>query len=286
MKYILYILCCVLLFVGCTSSSLVYPPKNTQISMSAPIMTYSVGQSGQMAASTVLRIQCPQKNRGGSAFIHKSGKVITAAHIVEGCRPEEVFLITSKGKKVKIKHISANPDIDLALLTPESKLTGNCLPISSDSEFTIGSQVAIWGYPEGYLSNLPLLSVGYLSGEDHVPTSSGKSIKRLVVNGAFNRGNSGGPLIHVETVKVIGVVSSKLAPMPKYIEKALEALKKNKSIKVFTRTMPDGSKEPMSTAQVAAEVLQHLRNQTQLVIGHTVLVGDIRTFLKANGIDP
>lgn len=283
MKYMLCILCCVLLFVGCTSSS---PSKKIQIPTSAPIMTDSVGQSGQMAVSTVLRIQCPQKNRGGSAFIHKSGKVITAAHIIEGCRPEEVFLITSNGKEVKIKHIVANPDLDLALLTPESKLTGNCLPISSDSEFTIGSQVAIWGYPEGYRSNLPLLSVGYLSGEDHVPTPSGKLIKRLVVNGAFNCGNSGGPLIHVESGKVIGIVSSKLAPMPEYIEKVLIALKQDKTITVFEQTRPDGSKVHMSTAQVVEEVLQYLRSQIQLVIGHAVPVEDMRTFLKDNGIDP
>ena len=280
MKYMLCILCCVLLFVGCTSSSLVYPPKSTQM------MTVPLGQSGQMAASTVLRIQCPQMDKGGSAFIHKSGKVITAAHIIEGCRPEEVFLITSKGKKVKIKRIVANPDIDLALLTPESKLTGNCLPISSDSQFTIGSQVAIWGYPEGYNSASPLLSVGYLSGADYVPAPSGKLKKRWVVNGAFNRGNSGGPLIHVESGKVIGVVSSKLAPMPEYIEKVLEALKQSKNITQFNVTMSDGSQKRMSTAQVVEEVLQYLRSQTQLVIGHTVLVGDIRTFLKANGVDP
>lgn len=284
MKYMLGILSCVLLFSGCTSSSLVYPQKSTQA------MTVTPGQNGQVAVSSVFRIIWPKGKKSGSAFLHKSGKVITAAHIVEGCKnPEDVFIIISKGKKgkrVKIKHIEANSDLDLALLTPESKLTGNSYPISSDSQFTIGSQVTTWGYPRGYQSNFPLLSVGYLSGEDHVQTSSGKLIKRWVVNGAFNLGNSGGPLIHVESGKVIGVVSSKLAPIPTYIEDALEAMKHNNAITVFTRTMSDGSKVRMSTAQVAAEVLQHLRSQTQLVIGHAVETRDIRAFLKANGIDP
>ena len=280
MKYMFCFFCCVLLFVGCTSSSLVYPPKNTQM------MTVPPGQSGQMAVSSVFRILCPKENKVGSAFLHKSGKVITAAHIVDGVPPNEVFLRTARNKEIKIREIVMDIDLDLALLTPESKLTGNCLPISSDSQFTIGSQVVTWGYPEGYSSNSPLLSVGYLSGTNHVTAPSRKPIERWVVNGAFNCGNSGGPLIDVNSGKVIGVVSSKLAPMPKYIEEALEALKQNNAITVFTRTKPDGSKERMSTAQVAAEVLQHLRNQTQLVIGHTVLVEDIRTFLKDNGIDP
>lgn len=149
-----------------------------------------------------------------------------------------------------------------------------------------GSQVTTWGYPEGYRSNFPLLSVGYLSGEDYVPAPSGKPIKRWVVNGAFNRGNSGGPLINIESGKVIGVVSSKLSPIPLYLKNALEDLKQSRNGVQQTVTMPDGSKVRMSTAQVAALVLQHLKNQIQLVIGHAVLVEDIRTFLKDNGIDP
>ena len=280
MKYMLAILSCVLLFSGCTSSSLVYPVKNTQM------MTVPPSSSGQVAVSSVFRILWPKGEKGGSAFLHKSGKVITAAHIVEGASANEVFLRTARGKVIKIRKIVMDIDLDLALLTPESKLTGNCFLISSESQYTIGNQIVIWGYPDGYGSNLPLLSVGYISGQDQVQSKSGKPIKRLVVNGAINLGNSGGPLIHVESGEVIGVVSSKLAPMPKYIEDALEALKHNNAITVFKRTMSDGSKVKMSTAQVAAEVLQYLRSQVQLVIGHAVLVGDIRTFLKDNSIDP
>jgi len=53
----------------------------------------------------------------------------------------------------------------------------------------------------------------------------------------------------------------------------------------FTKTKPDGTKEEISEAQVTEEILQHLRKQTQLVIGHAVLVKDIRSFLKANNVD-
>lgn len=99
-------------------------------------------------------------------------------------------------------------------------------------------------------------------------------------------GNSGGPLVHVESGKVIGVVSSKLTPMPPHIENALKQLKKSKNITQFIRTHPDGTKEKVSTANVVEEVLQYLLSQTQLVIGHTVLIGDLRNFLKANGLNP
>jgi hypothetical protein len=37
---------------------------------------------------------------------------------------------------------------------------------------------------------------------------------------------------------------------------------------------------------VIAEVLEYLRKQTQLVIGHAVILGDLRSFLKENDIEP
>ena len=55
---------------------------------------------------------------------------------------------------------------------------------------------------------------------------------------------------------------------------------------MFTKTKPDGSKEQISEAQVTEEILQYLRSQTQLVIGHAVVAKDLRSFLKTNGIDP
>ncbi len=111
-------------------------------------------------------------------------------------------------------------------------------------------------------------------------------MKRWVINAAFNGGNSGGPLINVEDGTVIGVVSSKLAPIPAYIESALEALKNQKSGFSFTKTKTDGTTEQVSEGQIIADILQHLRNQTQLVIGHTVLLEDIKKFLKQNGVKP
>ncbi|MCX5834740.1 MAG: trypsin-like peptidase domain-containing protein [Deltaproteobacteria bacterium] len=147
-------------------------------------------------------------------------------------------------------------------------------------------QVSTWGYPAGYNGLAPLLSSGYLSGTDNIPGPSGKPVTRLVVNAAFNSGNSGGPLVEIDGNRVIGVVASKLAPLPPYIEKALKALKEAKYGLMFTKTKEDGTKEGVSEAQVTEEILQYLRSQTQLVIGHAVLVKDLRSFLKANGLDP
>lgn len=271
---------------GCRASSLVYSLSDDQIRTSAPVLTDSPGRSGQIAVASVCRVICPKKGSGGTAFLHKSGRVITAEHIVRGCKPEDIVLLTSKGKTIKVTKLITDADSDLALLTPKSSLGGTSLPISTESQVTIGSQVSVWGFPTGYNSGAPLLSVGYLAGQDVVQTPTGKRRIRWVVNTAINLGNSGGPLVHVESGRVIGVVSSKLAPLPPYIESALNALKKQKSGFTFTKTKTDGSTEQVSEAQVIEDVLQHLRSQTQLVIGHSVKSGDLTQFLKTNGLKP
>src|SRR5260370_28516576 len=51
----------------------------------------------------------------------------------------------------------------------------------------------------------PLLSVGYIAGFRSV-TNAGKTSKHLIVNGAFNQGNSGGPLMMAQNNRVGGVV--------------------------------------------------------------------------------
>ena len=55
---------------------------------------------------------------------------------------------------------------------------------------------------------------------------------------------------------------------------------------MFTKNKEDGTKEEISEAQVTEEILQYLRSQTQLVIGHAVLTTDLMAFLKANKVDP
>jgi hypothetical protein len=89
-----------------------------------------------------------------------------------------------------------------------------------------------------------------------------------------------------EDGSVIGVVSSKLAPIPPYIESALSALANQKSGFTYTRTLITGKTETISEGQVVAEVLTYLRSQTQLVLGHAVTSQDLMLFLKREGLEP
>ena len=131
-----------------------------------------------------------------------------------------------------------------------------------------------------------MLSVGYLSGQDVTKTESGKLVQRYVINAAFNSGNSGGPLIHIETGEVIGIVVSKLAPIRDETLSALKALQSNQSGVVYTHTAPDGTVKQFVEGQLIAMVLDDLRKQVQLVIGRATMFGDLRAFLTANKVAP
>jgi len=285
MKKTIFLLSIVCLFVIVISNA-IEVAANGAITVSAPMTTDLSGKHGRLITQSTFRILVPSKNRSGTAFLHKSGKVITAAHIVKNCLSKDVILVDYRKHSYKITEIVSNSEYDLALLTSEIKIETPSLTISPSDTFLIGAQVTTWGFPSGYYGLVPLLSVGYLSGIDTVKTDSGKLMKRWVINAAFNRGNSGGPLINIEDGTVIGVVSSKLAPIPAYIKSAIEALKNQKSGILYTKTMTDGTTEKVSEGEIIADVLQHLRNQTQLVIGHTVLLEDIKEFLKQNGLEP
>jgi hypothetical protein len=150
----------------------------------------------------------------------------------------------------------------------------------------IGTQVSTWGFPGGYNGLSPMLSVGYLAGTDAYKLNSGKIVRKWVVNAAFNGGNSGGPLIHIETGAVFGVVSSKLAPISPEAAAILQILEQQKYGMQYTGKKPDGTDVSYSEAQLVGAVLNELRRQVQLVIGQAVLQEDLIAFLKANKIDP
>lgn len=112
----------------------------------------------------------------------------------------------------------------------------------------------------GYDGPAPLLSVGYLSGFNDSPPyeETALVVKHLVVNGAFNPGNSGGPLFITGNTDVIGVVVSKHAPITHFVSSAIDELAKTRSGLMYPATDEKGNRHDLSEAQIMAEVLQIL----------------------------
>lgn len=254
------------------------------IPVATPIDSDSAGKGGLVAVQSVVRVLCPKEDSAGTGFLHKSGRIITAEHVVRGC--SEILVLPVTGAAIKASVLANDGDVDLALLALDPPLALPALPITNRTDFTIGTQVSTWGFPGGYGGLAPLLSVGYLSGLDATKVPAGRIIRQWVVNAAFNRGNSGGPLLHIETGEVIGVVSSKIAPISPTTKSALDALANQKSGFIYHATRPDGSEVTLSEGQVVGLVLNELRNQVQLVIGKAVVVEDVRKFLQDHGVNP
>jgi S1-C subfamily serine protease len=212
--------------------------------------------------------------------------MVTAAHVVQGCQVTNLILLGASLQSVNVTGVEADDDLDLAVLTLASTIQGSTLDLSLEDKSPVGIQVIAWGFPAGYIGVSPLLSVGYLAGVNLVRTDSGKLVKKLVVNAAFNQGNSGGPVVNAEDGSVIGVVSSKLAPLPDHIENILNVLENLQTGLMHTAKKADGTEIEVSQGRLIGIALQYLRSQTQLVIGHAVPVKDVREFLKKAGINP
>ncbi len=241
----------------------------------------AVGDSGRLAVQSVYMLTCRKTQMKGTGFLIKQGHVVTNWHVVQGNSIDEIQGISNSGTKIDFSRCAMDPARDLAALTPAKVVEGG-LTIAEKCDIRVGTQLATWGYPLGYNGPAPLLSVGYLSGfNDSPPYEQTKTaVKHLVVNGAFNPGNSGGPLFISGSNEVIGVVVSKHAPITPFVRSAIQALADNQSGIVFTTSDGQGKNQSFVESQVVAEILLYFRQLTQVMIGEAVAASELIEFLK------
>jgi hypothetical protein len=259
--------------------------KEDNIPISTKWLIDSVGETGRTLINHIFIILCPRNNSKGTGFLYKSGHIITNWHVVKDCSSNEIIAISSKGDKIEFIDVVTNKDKDLALLTPKEQLD-NGLEIDTSYEIKPGIQISTWGHPLGYNGPAPLLSIGHISGfKDHKETKDSKIVKHIVVNGAFNPGNSGGPLLISGSNKVIGVVVSKHTPITPFLYSAIQALANNKSGVVFTAKDDKGNNKQFVESQIVAELLKYFRELTQVMIGEAIDRSELIDFLKENKIE-
>ena len=254
--------------------------------VSIPISTRwlldAVGDIGRSAINSVYMIVCPETGQKGTGFLLRSGHVMTNWHVVEGSTISSVRAISSGGVEVNFNDLIVDQNRDLAALLPNETIDGG-LNISDEKDVSVGTQVSTWGYPLGYNGPAPLLTIGYLSGFNEV-RPSGSIVKHLVVNGAFNPGNSGGPLFVAGQDEVIGVVVSKHSPIPPAIASALQALANARSGLQYTGRDAQGNEVTFSEAQIVAGLLRYFRRLIQVVIGEAIAGSEVIAFLTESNI--
>lgn len=180
----------------------------------------------------------------------------------------------------------ADPAADLAVLTPTSDLPGR-LDLGPDSDVQLGKTVTTWGFPLIYNGPAPHLSVGYVSGYYGAKIGD-QTYKHIVVNGAFNPGNSGGPVFQGQSDKVIGVVIWKRIAFSNQVQVAIDGFRSRSGVKLggtFSKRLPNGEVVGVTDQEVIATVLEEFYNKVQVDIGEAVSVGELRKFLKKNHVE-
>lgn len=254
---------------------------------STPISTKwtldAAGTIGRLAVESVYMIIGNATQEKGTGFLLTNGYIVTNEHVIRGNQSNQIVGTTSTGQQISFSNSIVDTQRDLALLKPTKEIDGG-LGLGDDNNLEIGKMVSTWGFPLGYNGPAPLLSVGFLAGFNEYQNNS-KSIKHLVVNGAFNPGNSGGPLFVSGDNKVIGIVVSKHVPLTAFQQQALQVLASQRSGFVYTATdRSTGTQRKFSEAQLVADLLDHLRRLTQVMIGEAISVKELKDLLNENKI--
>jgi hypothetical protein len=182
--------------------------------------------------------------------------------------------------------IKPDPNRDLAVLCTDKALPFGLVP-AGDEMPAVETEVETWGYPLNYENRAPIFSIGYVAGysRDILPAERGGTgvpVNRLIVNGAFNPGNSGGPLIDRPTGKVIGVVVEKWTLWSPLIETAITGFAHPRAQigGTFSRADADGKLVTVSDSEVISHVLKEFYEQSQVMIGNAISISELNAFIK------
>ena len=145
---------------------------------------------------------------GSGVLISGSGRVMTAAHVVNGM--DEITVEGIGGEVVRATIISANAAADVSLLQLERVTKAmRVAPIGDSDAVAVGQQIMIVGAPYGLAYSM---SVGWISAR-WPPNTIFKDMplaEFLQTTATINTGNSGGPVFNMAG-EVVAIVSQNIS---------------------------------------------------------------------------
>jgi len=150
--------------------------------------------------------------QGSGIIINSEGYVLTNAHVVEGASKVYVHLTDGRRYKVEVKGFDDIVDVAVLRIIPDETTSRKQmkLPVAqlgNSDQIEVGQFVTAIGSPGG-LDNT--CTIGIVSGLKRCPKIVGIPDKfgvldYLQTDAAINQGNSGGPLVDVETGNIVGI---------------------------------------------------------------------------------
>ena len=145
---------------------------------------------------------------GSGVLISSDGRVMTAAHVVNG--KDEITVEGIGGEIVRAKIISADAAADVSLLQLERVTQAmRVARIGSSDSMRVGEQVMVVGAPYGLAYSM---SVGWISARWPPNTifPDMPLAEFFQTTATINTGNSGGPLFNMQG-EVVGIVSQNIS---------------------------------------------------------------------------
>jgi putative serine protease PepD len=130
---------------------------------------------------------------GSGSVIDDQGRILTAAHVVDGASSIKVNFQDGTTRTARVLGSDQSTDIALLKVDP-SGLTLHPLALGSSKSLSVGDQLAVIGDPFQYSRSL---STGVVSGLDRtIGATNGFSIAHAIqTDASLNPGNSGGPVL-------------------------------------------------------------------------------------------
>lgn len=166
-----------------------------------------------------------KEGNGSGLVIDDNGTILTCEHVVrpDGTIPDRLWIRGYDGQDYEPEIVQLVPQRDIAILrVPE--LNGMC-SFKSYDDVNVGDQCLVFGYP---------MNIYHLSALDAMVSAKGEHLvsnfpfKLIQIDARVNRGNSGGPVIDIESGEVIGIVTLKYIPFLSSVEE----------LQAFVRSIP------------------------------------------------
>ena len=162
-------------------------------------------------------------DKSGSGFVAgEAGTIFTCAHVVtqHGERASRVEISQDGSAREKASITSIVDQEDVAVLSAPISATPGVF--GDSTSLYIGDSVVFAGYPTGVQSASVFSAMVSARGVRLVNYVKGDVVQ---LNGMINYGNSGGPVLSIDSQQVVGMITAKNVPFLVEIDKLMDFLR-------------------------------------------------------------